>query len=140
VFNPVSFYYCYDQAGLLRCTVAEVNNTFNERHLYLLPAATPLDPTRPAFFDTPKAFHVSPFNDLQGEYAFQFSPPGDELTIDVNIVRESRVVFRSRLEGRLIAFTYVNLRRTPPAGRTATRSGSEGEHTRSWFLPEGGAC
>ena len=112
VFNPVSFYYCFNPAGQLRCTVAEVNNTFHERHLYVLPARTPLDPSTPASFEAPKAFHVSPFNDLQGTYAFQFSPPSPRLAIDVNIVREGQVVFRSRLEGAPVPFTAANLRRT----------------------------
>ncbi len=112
VFNPVSFYYCYNPAGQLRCTVAEVNNTFEERHLYILPAARPVPPHAPAQFETAKAFHVSPFNDLQGTYAFNFSPPTPALAIDVNIVREGQVVFRSRLEGAPVPFTPANLRRT----------------------------
>ena len=112
VFNPVSFYYCYNPAGQLRCTVAEVNNTFEERHLYILPASRPVAPHAPAHFETPKAFHVSPFNDLKGTYAFRFSPPSPELAIDVNIVRGGEVVFRSRLEGAPVPFTPANLRRT----------------------------
>jgi cyclopropane fatty-acyl-phospholipid synthase-like methyltransferase len=36
VFNPVSFHYCYRADGSVRCVVAEVNNTFGERHLYIL--------------------------------------------------------------------------------------------------------
>lgn len=112
VFNPVSFYYCFNPAGQLRCTVAEVNNTFQERHLYVLPASTPADPQRVAHFEAPKAFHVSPFNDLQGTYSFAFSPPTPRLAIDVNIVREGQVVFRSRMEGSPVPFTAANLRRT----------------------------
>lgn len=112
VFNPVSFYYCFNQAGLLRCTVAEVNNTFQERHLYVLPTRQPVPPGVPAHFEAPKAFHVSPFNDLHGTYAFNFSPPSPRLAIDVNIVRESQVVFRSRLEGTPVPFSSTNLRKT----------------------------
>ena len=112
VFNPVSFYYCYNAAGHLRCAVAEVNNTFDERHLYILPGTEPTPATQPAHFEAAKAFHVSPFNDLKGTYAFQFSPPGADLAIDVNIVRDGKVVFRSRLAGQPIPFTPDNLRRT----------------------------
>lgn len=112
VFNPVSFYYCFNPAGQLRCTVAEVNNTFQERHLYILPARLPVNPGEPARFEAPKAFHVSPFNDLQGTYAFSFSPLASQLAIDVNIVREGREVFRSRLEGSSVPFTPAHLRRT----------------------------
>ncbi len=35
-FNPVSFYYCYDRSNALTCITAEVNNTFHEKHLYIL--------------------------------------------------------------------------------------------------------
>lgn len=112
VFNPVSFYYCFNPAGQLRCTVAEVNNTFRERHLYILPAPSPMGPGETAHFEAPKAFHVSPFNDLKGTYAFSFTPPAPQLAIDVNIVRDGQVVFRSRLEGAPVPFTPSNVRRT----------------------------
>ena len=36
VFKPVSFWYCHRADGSLRAVVAEVNNTFGERHCYLL--------------------------------------------------------------------------------------------------------
>src|SRR6056297_1241650 len=40
VFNPVSFFYCYDNAGTLACILVQVNNTFGEMHLYLVPTGT----------------------------------------------------------------------------------------------------
>jgi DUF1365 family protein len=71
VFNPVSFWYCYRRDGRLRAIVAEVNNTFGERHCYLLddPEAQPLA--------VAKCFHVSPFCPLEGEYRFRFALLGD---------------------------------------------------------------
>ena len=66
-FKPVSFWYCHRKDGSLRAIVVEVNNTFGERHCYLL--------------DTPqygveqradKVFHVSPFNAVEGHYRFRF--------------------------------------------------------------------
>ena len=41
VFNPVSFYYCYGPDGALEYNVAEINNTFKERHLYILDKKKP---------------------------------------------------------------------------------------------------
>ncbi len=69
-FKPVSFWYCFaDTAqGELRAVVAEVNNTFGERHCYVLHAPR-WGETRTA----DKVFHVSPFCEVQGHYAFCFS-------------------------------------------------------------------
>lgn len=69
-FKPVSFWYCFerDSRGPLRAVVAEVNNTFGERHCYVLPA--------PQWGETvvaDKAFHVSPFCQVGGHYAFCFT-------------------------------------------------------------------
>ncbi len=70
-FKPVSFWYCHrspdDQGGALRAVVVEVNNTFGERHCYLLDA-----PTYGVDQRANKVFHVSPFNAVEGHYRFRF--------------------------------------------------------------------
>ena len=66
-FKPVSFWYCHRADGSLRAIVAEVNNTFGERHCYLL--------DRPRYgvpCTATKVFHVSPFCPVRGEYRFVF--------------------------------------------------------------------
>ncbi len=66
-FKPVSFWYCHTDQGALRAVVAEVNNTFGERHCYLL--------DRPAYGEelrADKVFHVSPFCTAAGRYRFRF--------------------------------------------------------------------
>jgi uncharacterized protein len=68
-FKPVSFWYCHREDGSLAAVVVEVNNTFGERHCYLLngPAL--------AFgreLQADKVFHVSPFCDVAGGYRFRF--------------------------------------------------------------------
>lgn len=107
VFNPVSFYYCYGADGTLRCAVAEVNNTFRERHLYLLDDPAFAQDT--AQFHAAKAFHVSPFNDRRGEYAFSFSPPTPDLDVRVDLVRDGRVVFKSQLAGKALPLDTKHL-------------------------------
>ena len=68
-FKPVSFWYAHRHDGALAAVVVEVNNTFGERHCYLL------DPPDLAFGQTllaRKVFHVSPFCSTEGQYRFRF--------------------------------------------------------------------
>ncbi len=66
-FKPVSFWYCHTAKGALRAIVVEVNNTFGERHCYLLDA-----PRYGAELRAAKDFHVSPFCNVEGGYRFRF--------------------------------------------------------------------
>ena len=72
VFNPVSFWVCHDRGGSVRALLAEVCNTFGERHNYLLAH----DDGRPLLtgetLTARKVFHVSPFCEVKGRYAFRF--------------------------------------------------------------------
>ena len=72
VFNPVSFWVCHDRGGSVRALLAEVCNTFGERHNYLLAH----DDGRPLVsgetLTARKVFHVSPFCEVKGRYAFRF--------------------------------------------------------------------
>ncbi|MEY3873044.1 MAG: hypothetical protein RLZZ296_2039, partial [Pseudomonadota bacterium] len=66
-FKPVSFWYCHTTAGTLRAIVVEVNNTFGERHCYLLDS-----PHYGQELRADKVFHVSPFCEIEGGYRFLF--------------------------------------------------------------------
>jgi DUF1365 family protein len=66
-FKPVSFWYCHRADGALRAIVVEVNNTFGERHCYLLDT-----PQYGQELKADKVFHVSPFCTLEGGYRFRF--------------------------------------------------------------------
>lgn len=66
-FKPVSFWYCHRADGSLRATVVEVNNTFGERHCYLLD-----QPRYGVEHTAAKVFHVSPFCPVEGGYRFRF--------------------------------------------------------------------
>jgi DUF1365 family protein len=66
-FKPVSFWFCERADGTLRTVVAEVNNTFGERHCYLLDAPRWGGELRAA-----KSLHVSPFCRVEGGYTFRF--------------------------------------------------------------------
>lgn len=70
VFNPVSFWYCHRSDGTLRAIVCEVNNTFGERHCYLLDTGGTM--RWGVALSSRKVFHVSPFCSVEGNYRFRF--------------------------------------------------------------------
>jgi uncharacterized protein len=77
VFKPVSFWYCHRRNGALAAVVVEVNNTFGERHCYLL-AGPQLAYGRE--LQAQKVFHVSPFCHVQGRYRFRFMRTAETAT------------------------------------------------------------
>jgi DUF1365 family protein len=72
VFNPVSFWVCHRASGEVRAVIAEVNNTFGERHLYVLANDDGSCIASGRTLRARKAFHVSPFCEVKGEYRFRF--------------------------------------------------------------------
>lgn len=88
VFNPVSFYYCFDAGGELDCIVAEITNTpWRERHAYVLPMAHAQRRGAMRRFAFGKAFHVSPFLPMDVDYAWSFSAPGESLAVHMAVTR-----------------------------------------------------
>jgi DUF1365 family protein len=94
VFNPVSFYYCFDQDGdTLKAVVAEITNTpWGERHRYVIAGEG-----QGASARFPKAFHVSPFFPMTQTYAWSFSKPGDKLSVGMTNEQDGHAVFRASL-------------------------------------------
>lgn len=83
LFNPVSFYFCYDRQGAPVAALAEVTNTFKEMKPYFL------GPDRRAGDEafalrTPKHFYVSPFADVDVAFDFRLPPPGERLAIQID--------------------------------------------------------
>lgn len=108
VFKPVSFYYGLRADGSSAWMIAEVNNTFGERHLYVLPGGTSF----PLTCRHEKQFHVSPFNTMKGAYEFTFSAPEDSLSIEIKLIRDGEVVMDAALWGMGRPWTTVNLWKT----------------------------
>jgi len=84
IFNPVSFYFCYDAAQQLRAVIAEVSNTFGERHNYVVAHKDQRPIQAQDRMTTGKAFHVSPFFPMQGEYEFHFGGTPDAPVAIIN--------------------------------------------------------
>jgi len=102
VFNPVSFWYCQRSDGSLRAIVAEVNNTFGERHCYLL------DPARYGQeLQARKVFHVSPFCAVSGGYRFRFmrSADGERLVARVDHDDAQGPLLQTSVSAHLVPLT-----------------------------------
>jgi DUF1365 family protein len=82
-FDPVTFFYCYRADESPACVIAEVRNTFGERHCYVIR----LDQT--ADTEVSKALYVSPFFPLDGHYRMRFTLSPHELTAAVTLYRSS---------------------------------------------------
>ena len=84
VFNPVSFWLCYSASAKLCAVIAEVSNTFGDRHSYICyhPDHRPI--TRRDTMKAEKIFHVSPFQPMTGDYAFQFDIRPDKIDIRID--------------------------------------------------------
>lgn len=81
VFNPVSFWLIEDATGDLRVVIAEVSNTFGDRHSYLCHRDDRGPITREDTLEARKIFHVSPFQKIEGGYRFRFDIRSDRIGI-----------------------------------------------------------
>jgi len=111
VFNPVSFYYCYRQDGSVRAVVAEVNNTYGDKHLYILDNKSGKK-SAPININHDKEFHVSPFNDLKGHYEFSFEEPKGAFHISITLVRDEGVIMEAVLSADASSLTSAAITRT----------------------------
>lgn len=82
LFNPVSFYFCYDRTGAPVAALAEVTNTFKEMKPFLLGP----DARQAGVFTrrVPKNFYVSPFSDVDVAFDFSLRPPGEHLSVRID--------------------------------------------------------
>ena len=95
-FNPVSFYYCYNEDNELQYVISEINNTpWDERHIYV----TSVKNDEPMVVDSfDKIFHVSPFLDMDFRYKWQFSRPTDDVIVNMDNYKEGEQWFNAYLE------------------------------------------
>jgi DUF1365 family protein len=127
LFNPVSFYFCYDSAGTCVAAISEVTNTFREMKPYFLgpetfrPAASA---TAPGAFHlrTPKNFYVSPFSDVDVAFDFNLHPPAAKLSVQIDdyvgpdrtltstLTGPSRPLTDSRLAWFTLKYPLITLR------------------------------
>ena len=105
VFNPITVYWCHGADGAPVCTVAEVHNTYRERHRYLL------FPDPQGHAGTAKTFYVSPFFPVDGGYRMTLPEPGERLRLTVHLDREGGRAFTATVHGARAPATPLGLLR-----------------------------
>jgi len=105
-FNPVSFYYVYENSKAV-CCVAEVGNTFGEMKLFLLNGET-LHENR-FLYRTKKYFYVSPFIEHDVDFDFQLTIPNDKLNLRIDDYRGDDRFFIATVTGEKRALTQLRL-------------------------------
>lgn len=108
IFNPVSFYYCFDKQGkVLEFIVAEITNTpWGERHSYVLECSTKADSYR---FKFNKNFHVSPFMPMQMAYDWRFNHPDEQLFIHMENLKDQLKHFDATMRLKRIEINHINM-------------------------------
>ena len=101
-FNPLSLYFCHRKAGGLAAILYEVNNTFGERHAYLIPVKGGAGEIRQA---CDKAFYVSPFMPMALRYAFEVSPPGEDVRVAIQVSDTDGLLLNTAFAGRRAELT-----------------------------------
>ncbi len=108
IINPLTCYYCFDTSERLQFIVAEVTNTpWRERHAYVLTMDRADEDTQ----RFRKALHVSPFMDMDLEYAWRSTEPDRHLAIFLENRRRATRVFSAVLHLKRRALTPPNMRR-----------------------------
>jgi uncharacterized protein len=114
IFNPVSFYYCFDAAGeRVESILAEITNTpWNERHAYVLPVVSGKRTGTVTRFEFDKRFHVSPFWPMDMRYDWRLSDPQAQLNIHMENWRAEQRAFDATMRLERQPLTRGSLRRT----------------------------
>jgi len=107
-FNPISMWYCEHRDGRLRAVIAEVRNTFGEKHCYVLASGDAPLPYEQAY-EKDKCFHVSPFLDRVGRYRFELGEPGERLRVAIHESRDGVPVMDATLAGERRALSDAAL-------------------------------
>ena len=107
VFNPLSVYFCHDKQGVLRSIVHEVNNTFGERHFYVLEARAGEGGV--VRQECAKQFRVSPFLSQVLDYRFTIEPPGERTSVHIAVSGEGGEVLSAWFTGKRSGLTAASL-------------------------------
>jgi uncharacterized protein len=99
VFDPLTVYWCFASDGRLEGVLAEVHNTYGERHAYVVQ----LDDAGRGTAD--KAFYVSPFFGVFGRYHLRFTLDGDRVGAFITLRQHQSVVFTASFTGSAVPLT-----------------------------------
>jgi hypothetical protein len=106
VFNPITVFWCYDHAGAPCALVAEVHNTYGDRHAYVL------RPEVDGATRVEKRMYVSPFNRIEGTYRISAGEPEASLWVSVTLERPGEEPFVATLHGTRQPITMATVVRS----------------------------
>lgn len=92
-FDPLSVFWAIAPDESLTCIVAEVHNTYGERHAYLL------QPDDAGRTEVDKAFYVSPFFTVEGKYDLQFALTPEKVSSSIILRQGGHAVFSATFRG-----------------------------------------
>lgn len=95
-FNPITVYFCEDAEGIVRFMAYEVSNTFGEHHFY---QAGVMPEQGEIHHEAKKAFYVSPFNTLEGNYRFSVRPPAASVFLGITLSDDQGGLLTAYFEG-----------------------------------------
>ncbi len=102
VFNPISFWLCFDKNQKLIAVICEVNNTLNKKkyvhtHSYLIHEAKGINPQK--IYKADKKLYVSPFYKNEGHYEFRFSYAENKIAIFIDYFVDGRKTLITSVSG-----------------------------------------
>lgn len=115
-FNPVSFYFCFNDQEQLQCIVAEITNTpWDERFCYCLDTRDQShDNAQPCYqFTFQKEFHVSPFMPMALAYDWRFSLKNNHIAIHMRLLQNNALQFDATYNADHQPFTAATMRQLP---------------------------
>lgn len=106
VFNPVSFWLCFDEKEKLRAIIYEVNNTFGETHSYVCAKQDQSVIEENDWIMARKEFHVSPFLPRDGHYQFRIKISSQKIGLWIDYYnKEGKRTLTTSLKGKLEELT-----------------------------------
>ncbi len=107
IFNPVSFYFCFDKSNNPLCVVVQIGNTFGELKDFYLGGDKRSEET---FRDKQtKYYYISPFTDLDSSLDFKIQVPDERLNIKIDVVKNKERFFNSSMLGEKFSLSTWNL-------------------------------
>jgi len=107
VFNPISVYFCHWRDGRLAAMIYQVDNTFGDRHLYVIPVLE--NGSGPIHQECAKMLHVSPFMGMDMNYRFRIAPPGASVAVAVEVCDAEGPMLEALFAGRRVDLNDRNL-------------------------------
>lgn len=111
-FNPLCIFFCYNGENQLYATLYQVSNTFGQKHIYLVEGenertqeqeqhqSKPTPKTQRLNHQADKVFFVSPFIDMDCQYRFKISPPGEVLKVLIRQQDSKGLLLNATLTGK----------------------------------------